>query len=295
MRLAATARFWRIQINTWDLFDLASILTIILLLLYSGSNWYLQAPIHFLCIAGLIHPPLRKNGAFWLMICSFLGASHYHHWYTIDNHKYLLLYWCIAICLSCYSRNRLSVLIKNATYLIFLSFAFAFLWKVLTSNYVDNSFFHLRYLEDSRFRSVAQMVGGLSPEALIFNDQSIRALTSYDSTLQNVTLKSNSNISVLAYATTWWTLLIEGLIALAFIPVWNSVHRYRDYILFFFIASTYAIAWVPGFGWLLAIMGLVQANQSRPYTRLFYVASFFLIVIYSCQWSVVFQRLSDFL
>ena len=48
-----------------------------------------------------------------------------------------------------------------------------------------------------------------------------------------------------------------------------------------FCATTYALAPVAGFGWLIATMGLAQCRANQRMLRAAYVAVFLLILLYS--------------
>jgi len=54
----------------------------------------------------------------------------------------------------------------------------------------------------------------------------------------------------------------------------------RDPCLLLFLATTYAVATVVGFGWVLAGMGLAQSASRLPY-----VAVLLLIEAYTAPWS----------
>jgi hypothetical protein len=58
------------------------------------------------------------------------------------------------------------------------------------------------------------------------------------------------------------------------------VARLRDASLLIFCATTYAIATIEGFAWLLLSMGLAQCPTRRPRTRSAYLAVFALILLY---------------
>ena len=52
-------------------------------------------------------------------------------------------------------------------------------------------------------------------------------------------------------------------------------------LLLVFCVTTYALAPVAGFGWLLAVMGLAQCHPNQRMLRGAYVAVFVLILLYS--------------
>ena len=48
-----------------------------------------------------------------------------------------------------------------------------------------------------------------------------------------------------------------------------------------FCATTYALAPVAGFGWLIATMGLAQVRPNQQTLRVAYITVFLLILLYS--------------
>jgi hypothetical protein len=79
----------------------------------------------------------------------------------------------------------------------------------------------------------------------------------------------------------FWTIAIEGLIALLFLaPLSRRWKSCRDIALLTFCATTYPFATVAGFGWLLVAMGIAQCARQRVGTRLAYVGMFLLILGY---------------
>jgi hypothetical protein len=82
-----------------------------------------------------------------------------------------------------------------------------------------------------------------------------------------------------AHALGWATVLLEGVVALAFLaPPALGIGRLRDAALLVFCAGTYALAPVAGFGWLLLAMGAAQSQSAR--WRLLYLAVFALVIFY---------------
>ena len=94
---------------------------------------------------------------------------------------------------------------------------------------------------------------------------------------------------VVAAIETWGGVLLEALIAtLFFIPVEGPLRTARHAALLMFCMTTYALAPVAGFGWLLATMGLAHCRPNQRVLRGAYLAVFILILLYSeIPWSRV--------
>lgn len=271
--------------------DTCAIMTLLLLLLYPSDSWYVRVPTAVLCVAAFIFSSLRNNAVFWFIVASMIMAGNYQTWFLIDNHKYLLGYWCFALFGALKASDARRNLASSARWLIALSFLFAFVWKLISSDYLDGSFFHYTLLIDERFVIVSTSLGGITGEMYELNHAAYNALTNYDSRLAAVPMTYPPGISRLAVIFTWWTLLIEMLIAAVFLwPEGGLLARWRDYLLILFILSTYALAPVLGFGWTLIIMGLAQCSDRSRLLPHLYLFAFIILQAYSFPWRTIFSQ-----
>jgi hypothetical protein len=194
----------------------------------------------------------------------------------------LLSYWCLAAAVSCRVEDRDRVLAQNARWLIALVFGFATLWKlVLAPDFVDGAFFHVTLLVDPRFEGFTRLIGGLSIDQI----EAARVALSRHAdagTLDAVAAaKPSARIEWLALVITRWTVAIEGAVFLAFCwPRDRGLSKVRNAVLIVFCATTYAVATVDGFGWLLVAMGLAGCETERTRTRVAFLATFVLILFY---------------
>jgi hypothetical protein len=75
--------------------------------------------------------------------------------------------------------------------------------------------------------------------------------------------------------------LLEGAVAVAFLwPGDRGLTKLRNILLLTFCATTYTVAPVEGFGWLLVAMGVVQCEPKRRLLLLCYLVAFGLILFY---------------
>jgi len=267
-----------------DILDAAPRLTLILLILYAGDYWYLAVPMTVVCAAGLLFRALYRSPAFWFLLSGVMAWGYFLNWYAIDNHKYLMFYWCLAIYFSLGMTDRERSLAVNARLLIGLTFAFATLWKLISVDYLSGDFFRYTLLADERFGGLAHLVGGTSEQQLAANRLMIGELLRFDSVLDGVPLLGGTRTTLLSVVLTWGTITMEGLIAVAFLAPVTALGRLRDLLLQLFALGTYAVAHVVGFGWLLMIMGYAQCRAESYRTRAAYVAIFFLIQLYTLPW-----------
>jgi hypothetical protein len=265
----------------------AAFLTLPLLMLYVEERWYVKIPVVVLSLAGLLFSPLRKNAFFWFALVCFTTSGLYYNWATADNHKYLITYWCLAIFFVCLSASE-NTLKTSARYLIGLAFFFAVIWKFITPDFINGDFFEYTFLFDERFSGKLKLFGALAPDAVDFNLLARDALTAYDSRLYEVDLLTNQQWSVWVKGVVWWTVALEGLIALCFLlPSRSRLARLGDVCLILFLLSTYLIAPVIGFGSIIATMGIIQCDVSRWKTRLAYILALLLLQLYRLPWTSI--------
>lgn len=259
------------------LLDVVAAMTLLLLLLHTEPEKYLSVPVTVLSVAGLLYRPLARKASFWFVVTAILAAGHFTIWYLIDNHKYLMTYWCLALACSLLMEDPRRALAFNARLLIGLCFFFAVLWKLTSPDFLDGSFFHFTLLADPRFRNVTEIVGGLSPTQWAANERAISSLSRFDSLQTAVQLQDAPRVVAMARFLTGWSMAVEGLIALFFLwPDGSRASKGRDVALLLFLASTYPVATVLGFAWLLAVIGLSQASGFRS-SRLLYAVLFVLL------------------
>lgn len=276
------------RIRNFPRWDLALIMTQLLLILAGPSYWYAKVPLNMLAVAGLILPSARRSRTYWLSIATVMFAVNYLHFYTVDNHKHLLGYWCGAVYLALLSSEPERVLAVSARWLIALAFTFALFWKLYAPEFASGGFFQFALLLDERFRNLTEVVGGLRPDLYQINRAAVASLHDQTNGALVVRLTTGPMIPGLARAMAWWTIGLEALVALAFlVPTRTRLARYRDIPLLVFVVSTYALAPVLGFGYLLIAMGLTQSPARGWSMRAMYVAAFVCMYANTTPWRLV--------
>lgn len=269
--------------------DLALLLTLLLLVFYPPQYVYVSLPLSVMAICALVVPALRYRPGFWLFAATLVGIVSVVNWHTTDNHKYLLAYWCLAICCSLATRDPERSLQTVARWLIVGVISIAVLQKSLSDDYLSTDFFYFELLFDRRFSGLAQYVGGIQEFVSDLNASARRALVNYDSVLTSVKLASSGQLHDLARFVTWWNYLVQCAIAIAFVAPSNSrPAAWRHPLLLLFIFSTYLFAPVIGFGWVLIILGIAQLERTAVTTRLLYLFAFVLLQVYKYPWSTLF-------
>jgi hypothetical protein len=279
-KLAAAKELWN-QALDLDTFELPAVLTLGLLLLHAGSVWYLVVPMTVLCIAGLALRPLLVNSTYWLIIAAIASFANFRNWYSIDNHKYLTTYWCIGLYCSLVSADRKAALSAQGRWLVGLCFLFADYWKLISPDFMSGTFFKFELIADGRFSWLARTFAGIPAESAHVNALEIAGLRAWDSTSASVPLVTGTRIDLVSRVMTWWTLAIEILIAAAWLaPAKLFFARWRHALLIAFVLTTYAVANVVGFGWLLLVMGLAHCPPESRRTRGVYYACFVFLHLF---------------
>lgn len=249
-------------------------MTLIMTLVFVGNEWYLRLLLHILAIWALLCPTITCYASFWFVLAGLtFVVETLLNWEWSDNHEYLYTYWYVVLGCACLSQAPDFVLRKSARLVIGLAFLFAVLRKLLSGEYLSGDTFRFLLVTDPRFFEVFRLVTGYSEQGEVF--ASMRRLEPL------VLLPDNSVLVLVANVLTWWALAIELAIAASFlIPGGRITEGVRHALLMLFIVTTYPMAPVLGFAWILIIMGLSQLSADAQKMRLGYVFLFGAIYIW---------------
>ncbi len=274
-------RLWA-HIQEIERVELCSRLTLMLLVLYPPTGGFTRPALLALALVAALSSRLRGNAVFWLVVTLVVVQSNLSNWTTADNHKHLLGYWCLALACCRISPDPNRALAEGARWLLVAVFGWAVLWKVISPDFLDGSFFHATLLTDDRFKAIATALGDYGPTMIEQNDTARDALIAFGGDLQSVTLATNSRIAHLASFFTISAIVLELAIACLFSMPRARIGAVRagaDAALVLFLVTTYAVAPVAGFGSTLAILGLAQAG-SRPLALAGFAGALALVQIY---------------
>ncbi|HZN36096.1 MAG TPA: hypothetical protein VFB80_19835 [Pirellulaceae bacterium] len=276
------------------------LLTVVLLLTSAPAQWYLVGPLVALFALGVVYRRWLARPAFWYVVATLLGTTVYLNWESSDNHKYLFVYWCLALtsALSLPREQQAPALAQSSRWLIGLCMLLAVLWKVSTPEYCSGSFFHYTLLADDRFAQFTSLAAGVPLDQLRDNAKLVDLLReghlTAGTSIASVVLASSPAVNLLALAMTWWTVAIEGLLAVLYLaPNGRRLAASRNLLLVLFAATTYLIAPVRGFGWMLMLLGLAQCEDRDRIFRPLFLAALVLIQIYTLPFATVVQRLTQ--
>lgn len=260
-------------------------LTALLLLLHGATRWTLDVPLRIACGAMLLSPVLLTTRLVWLGVTGVLIAGNLLDWAYIDNHKYLLVYWCAACTLAVSSSDPDSVLSWNGRILLGLVFSLAVLWKLLAGEYLNGEFLHFTFLLDGRLETPVRMLGDLDPSALSLNRLLKAALSSVPHPEGFVVLASNSRVSSVALLASFWTLLIETTLAVVFLaPGLSRRSRLVHPLLMAFVATTYFLLPVTGFAFALVVLALSCCPTDNRRIRIAYLGLLVAIQLTRIPW-----------
>ncbi|ASC72745.1 hypothetical protein XM38_037040 [Halomicronema hongdechloris C2206] len=228
-------------------------LTVLLVALHEINQFHWsRLPERLLAVAMLGRPAWLQSRWAWISLSALLVVNNTVYWFRLVNHEYLITYWVLACTLAIFAPKPRQVLAWNGRWLIGLCFAFAIAWKLIAGEYLDgSSFLHLTFLLDHRLAMGAVLLGGVPVETLTANRElfSLMQTTGYT---DPIALTSNPLMSSVSLVLSYWTLSIEGLVALAFLSPWPArLWRQRDWWLILFIVTTYAVIPVFAFAAIL--------------------------------------------
>ena len=257
-------------------------LTSIILLLRPFDVWWVTPFVLALACLSLVFRSVRRAPMTWLLLAVLVAARIVVVWPLSDNHIYLLSYWCLAIGLALSSQTPAATLATSGRWMVGAAFAMAVLWKIMSPDYLDGRFFRVTLLTDERFADASLVLGGLPRDQMAENRKFLEPLPEGAQLLDPPAFVEPPRLRALAAAATWGGLVLEALVALlCLMPVAGRIEVVRHAAMLMFCATTYALAPVAGFGWLIATLGLAQCLPSQPRLRGAYISVFLLIVLYS--------------
>jgi hypothetical protein len=257
-------------------------LTLVLLVLQPVPGWVFRPLTILLAILGLLFPAVLRTPALWGALLGVAIGRLILDWPLPDNHNYLLAYWILAIFLALVVARPDATLRVSARWLVGFVFLWATLWKgLLSPDYMDERFFRVRLATDERFAAITQLVGRISEEELSQRRQYLEPPPDEPLPTQGPVPAESPHLARMATFLTWFTVVFEGAVAVAFLFSWGRwTHLFRHGLLLGFCAGIFAIIPVSGFGWLLAILGIAQVGERGVWLRASYLVAWFLILLF---------------
>lgn len=272
-----------------DAAELARRLTLADLVLRPIGIGWLRTVVLALAVLALVLPSLARRRELWLALAGLAAWRVVATWPLADNHAYLLGYWCLALSIASLDTDPRPALAWSGRVLIGLVFALAVLAKVMSPDYLDGRFLRVTLVTDERLAPFTRIVGGLSADELGERRALLTKHTDGATAAGATEWPESARFATVVRAATFGSFAWEALVALAFLwPLGRGLSRVRDPLLMGFCATTYLIAPVAGFGWLLIALGVAQTEAERWRTRAAYLAVYGLVFAYR---EIPWQRL----
>ena len=258
-------------------------LSLCLVIFHGFSARYFSVAVAFLVLPALLYRPFFQHWLFWGLIAAVSGFVVLRQWYPIDNHKFLLSYWALALALafSLSEKHQQSFLVKTARILLVFVMVAAVVHKTLAADYLDGSFFEFTLLTDQRLAPFMAALG-VDRGDLSYNRGIISwllAATPEHDTGAAV-LRVSPSAHTIAVVVTWWDYLVQVAIAIAFLIGTRWLDLVGHILLLAFVVTTYLAAPVIGFGWTMSILGYALSAERFPKIALCYLATFPLLTVY---------------
>jgi len=255
---------------------------IVLLLRPFGAGW-ISALVLVGAVLSLLFAAVRRCHATWLALSLLIGARIVAVWPTSDNHIYLLAYWCLAIGLALVTAAPADTLAVSGRWLIGAAFALAVIWKgILSPDYLDGRFFRVTLLTDDRFADAVMLVGDMTAAQIRDARAFLQPLPEGAELADIAWFGEPARLRIFGKIVTWGGLALEGVVAVLWL-MWlpRVAASARHIALMLFCVTTYALAPVAAFGWLLATMGLAQCRRDERWLQHAYVVVFFVVLLYA--------------
>jgi hypothetical protein len=223
----------------------------------------------------LLWPRSARRPWVWWAMAGFMAWALGSSWMLVDNHVFLATYWWVAIAVarSAPAPHRDRALALSAAWLLGLTMLFATIHKLRTPELLSGDFFHLTFLTEARFAPLGFLLGEDLAQLAAANGERIAALKR-DPTQGAVVLQTGGPaLRELARAMSWLVVVFELALAVLWLVRWETAlgRRVRHGALLGFAFSTYLIAPVPGFGAILAILGLANTRRGEGVLRACYL------------------------
>ncbi len=273
-------------------------MVLILLLLFVQDIPWDDMLVPLLVVPGLLVRRIAFSPYYWLVISAtfvlfylVLGLQHY-----LPNHKYNFTFLILSVTLALFARENDEdwprLLRKLARWVIGFCFLYATIGKFLAPEFLDGSFFEFTCLTDERFHGMTSVVTGIGTTELYGGYQSFMQLLATSDPSMQIGVLSNPMLKPAGLFLAYWTIFIEGMIAITYLaPRGSWLNRRREWFLLLFIITTYPIATVPGFATMLACAAFIQSfHKGKPTLfSLFYLLLFMAVPLFKLPFLRIFD------
>jgi hypothetical protein len=277
----------RSSLAAWSQHGITLRLTLVLLILHGATSPFAAAVIRLVALIMLVLPQVAERASFlWWVLAAILAISNIQQFELIDNHQYLITYWIFACATTLSSWQRLQI---NASALIAIVFGFAVLWKIASFDFLSGEFFSLTLLIDGRTQPIAGLFSSGGVEEVRVIGRAFRELLTYGGPDSALNIHLDSAIVAVGRGLSWGGFMLESAVACLHV-VRRGTYVSRHAALLTFIAATYPILPVTGFGFVLAIMGFATVNENDRRLKYIYLSAICVLQATVVPW----RNLLDF-
>jgi hypothetical protein len=268
------------QLNGRSSFDLACMCALLFAVGFGSDSW-LTLMVGIIVLTAICWKPTWiQHPALWLLLSIAWGTQVALHWFDSDNHRFLFVYLCLALFLHAGHPKREQLFALTARLLISAVFCIAVIQKLSNAEFRSGAYMEITLLVDKRVVPLLKQVLGLDQATTQVNLERMKSVIDGSGSTA-VTLIRPSLLRHGAMVLTWWTILIEILIAITFLV--PRLGRWRDEFLQVFLLTSYTLIPITGFGLILVALGVGQ-SQARGYApRLGYLLAL-AVLIASLAW-----------
>ena len=242
--------------------DAVLTLTAIILLLRPFEIWWIAPFVLAAACLSLVFRAVRRAPLTWLLVSVLVAARIVVVWPLSDNHIYLLAYWCLAIGLALSDSAPAATLRRAADGCSAPRSRWRWCGRRCcrrtTSTAASSG---SRCSPMSGLPTPRWCLAGSRTSRWCRTERSWSRFRKGPQLLNPPAFVEPPRLRAFAALATWGGLLLEALIALlCLIPAGGRIELARHAALLAFCVTTYALAPVAGFGWLIATMGLAQCR-----------------------------------
>jgi hypothetical protein len=279
------------HLSKWTHLELVSMLTLILLIFHGFITDNFNYPVQLVFLVAVFYRPALSSSLAWAVIALAASYEVMNFWHHTANHKFLTAYWLWALCISHWCEDEMSKernLMINARFLILLTMAGACIQKLMSSSYMDGSFFEISLLTIPSFNFLLQLIG-VDMSLPSFTHTAMADLRSASTVVaQNaISIPIDATFSIVAMAVTVWNLLIQFVLEILCLCRGDRFQLMFHWLFLFFIQTTYIAAPFVGFGFLICILCYTISAKRFPRISYLYLASLLMMVIYQSPWRQV--------
>lgn len=259
-------------------------LTLLLVLLNGAPDPWTGVMTRVIAGAMLLAPSLAGHAVLWWLLTAILAVGVAGAWHSADNHKYLIVYVCLACTLTLHVSSPVPFLRVTARRLVGFVFLFAVIWKVIGGDFLNGDFFYWTMIYERRLQPVAAIISGISLDTLSAFAEGVRAVATLGDGAPALTAPLSSELRRAALVVSWTGLLLEAGIAVLFLLGGQRTYKARHFVLMAFVPLVYFLLPVAGFAFVLVVLGLAQVDEEDHRLRLAYLTLAAVVQLVAIPW-----------